>query len=106
MPLSRFPARRLAAPLLALAASALLGGCVGTVTKVATAPVRVVGKGVDLATTSQSEADENRGRKMRKRLDTLERQYKRERKACQKGDQAACDAARADYARIEDLRGD
>jgi hypothetical protein len=44
----------------------LLGGCVSTVASVVTAPVRVVAKGVDWATTSQSEADRNRGRKIRK----------------------------------------
>ena len=49
----------------------LLSGCiVGTVAKtaidVATLPVKVASAGVDAATTSQSEADENRGREMRK----------------------------------------
>ena len=45
-------------PILALA----LGGCVArTAVNVATAPVRVAGKAVDLATTSQSERDEKRG---------------------------------------------
>jgi hypothetical protein len=49
----------------------LLGGCiVGTVAKtavdVATLPVKAVSAGVDAATTSQSEADEKRGRELRK----------------------------------------
>ena len=49
----------------------LLAGCVvGTVAKtagdVATLPVKVVSAGVDAATTSQSEADEKRGRELRK----------------------------------------
>jgi len=49
----------------------LLGGCVvGTVAKTAvqvvTLPVKVVSAGVDAATTSQSEADEKRGRELRK----------------------------------------
>ena len=47
-----------------------LSGCVASVAKTAfdvvTLPVKVVAKGVDLATTSQSEADENRGRALRK----------------------------------------
>ena len=48
----------------------LLSGCVvGTVAEtavdVATLPVKVVSKSVDLATTSQSEADEKRGRELR-----------------------------------------
>jgi hypothetical protein len=36
-----------------------------TAVDVATLPVKAVAKGVDLATTSQSEADEKRGRAMR-----------------------------------------
>lgn len=47
-----------------------LGGCVveaaRTAVDIVTLPVKVVAKGVDLATTSQSEADENRGRALRK----------------------------------------
>ena len=42
------------------------GGCVSTVASVVTAPVRVGAKVVDWTTTSQSEADRNYGRKMRK----------------------------------------
>jgi hypothetical protein len=45
----------------------LLSGCiVHTAYDVATAPVRVGSKVVDWTTTSQSEADRNYGRKMRK----------------------------------------
>lgn len=49
----------------------LLTGCVvGTVAETAvdvvTLPVKVVSSGVDAATTSQSEADEKRGRELRK----------------------------------------
>ena len=44
----------------------LAGGCISTVGKVVTAPVRIVSKGVDWTTTSQSEADRNYGKKMRK----------------------------------------
>ena len=47
-----------------------LCGCVVTAARTAvdivTLPVKVVAKGVDLATTSQFEADENRGRALRK----------------------------------------
>ena len=46
-----------------------LGGCVisaaRTAVDIVTLPVKVVAKTVDLATTSQSEADENRGRALR-----------------------------------------
>ncbi len=51
---------------LVLALAFLTGGCVCTVASVATAPVRVTAKMVDWTTTSQSEADRNYGRKMRK----------------------------------------
>jgi hypothetical protein len=55
----------------ALAAVLLLPGCaIGTVASTAvgvvTLPVKVASKTVDLATTSQSEADEKRGRALRK----------------------------------------
>ena len=46
-----------------------VSGCVTSVAKTAfdvvTLPVKVVSKGVDLTTTSQSEADEKRGRALR-----------------------------------------
>jgi hypothetical protein len=52
-----------ALPLLSL----MLSGCVvSTAAHVVTAPVRVAAKGVDWATTSQDEADRNRGRRERK----------------------------------------
>lgn len=40
--------------------------CVGTATSVIKAPFQVAGKAVDWTTTSQSEADRNYGKKMRK----------------------------------------
>ena len=51
--------------------SLALSGCIGTLVDVATAPVKVVSKGVDLATTSQSERDEKRGREIRQREERL-----------------------------------
>ena len=57
-----------------------LSGCVASAAKtVVTAPFKVVGKAVDLATTSQSEADENRGRKMRKEEEKARKQARKER---------------------------
>ncbi len=53
---------------LALLPLLALSGCytvAKTAVDVATLPVKAVSKGVDLATTSQSEADEKRGRDMR-----------------------------------------
>ena len=48
-----------------------LSGCVvstlaSTAVEVVTLPVKVVAKGVDLATTSRAEADQNRGRALRR----------------------------------------
>lgn len=88
-------------------ASLLLSGCLAkAVVDVATLPVRAAGKAVDLATTSQSEADENRGRELRRReekLGKLERAYDKQRINCGGGDAKACDEARATYAEIEEL---
>lgn len=71
-----------------------LGGCgVGTVVDVVTAPVRVASKAADLATTSQSEADEKRGRELRKleaRYAELEREYRKQDQRCMEGRSESC----------------
>ena len=56
----------------------LLGGCLSTVATVVTAPVKIAAQGVDWATTSQSEADRNRGRKIRKAEETARKACRRE----------------------------
>ena len=93
---------------LALVAFAALSGCVASaVASVVTAPVAIAGKAVDLATTSQSEADEKRGRELRKReerLGKLEREYNRDTQKCAEGDTAACTKRDAAYAEIEQIR--
>ena len=71
-----------------------------------TLPVKVASKGVDLATTSQSEADEKRGRELRKReerLGKLEREYEKQRKQCLDGAREACDRARQTYEEMQVL---
>lgn len=71
----------------------LLPGCVRTVASVVTAPVRVASAAADLATTSQSEADEKRGREIRQReerLGRLQREYAQQADRCQRGNDAAC----------------
>jgi hypothetical protein len=51
-----------------VAAMALLPGCIArTAVDVVTLPVKAGAKAVDWSTTSQEEADRNRGREMRKR---------------------------------------
>jgi hypothetical protein len=80
--------------ILALAALPLLGGCLAkTAFDIVTAPVKVVGKAADMATTSQSEADEKRGRAMREReerLGKLDRQWRKLDDKCGDGDREAC----------------
>ena len=89
------------------ASSVMLTGCLAkTVVDVATAPVKVVSKGVDLATTSQSEADEKRGREIRKReerLAQLDREYRKEIEACRQGSEKACTHARELHAELQVL---
>lgn len=63
--------------LLIIAAFVTLGGCVGTAKTVVTAPFKAVGKGVDWATTSQDEADRNRGREIRKQEERDRKERKR-----------------------------
>lgn len=92
---------------IAAGAALMLQGCLArTAIDMATLPVRAAGKAVDLATTSQSESDEKRGRALRKReeqLGRLERSYARNLERCEDGDAEACEAARADYAAIQRL---
>lgn len=97
------------AALLFLLTPLALTGCIASaVGAVVTAPVKIVSKGVDLATTSQSEADENRGRAMRKaeeRLGKMQRQRDKALRRCDDGDRSACDDARAIQDEIDEERG-
>jgi hypothetical protein len=90
--------------LLATASVALSGCLAKTAFDVATAPVRVASKAVDLATTSQAEADQKRGREVRQReerLGKLQRQYDKQLKQCHDGDRAACRDAQGIHAEIQ-----
>lgn len=84
-----------------------LNGCIASAAAdLVTAPVRVAGKAIDLATTSQAESDEKRGRELRKReerLGKLERRYKQLRDDCADGDSNACGEARTVYAEMQEL---
>ena len=75
-------------PVLILSAAALLSGCTTvakTAVDVVTLPVKVVSSGVDAATTSQSEADEKRGREIRKAEEQHGRQLRLLEERCRKG---------------------
>lgn len=83
---------------LGLSALALQGCLARAAVDVVTLPVKAVSAGVDAATTSQSEADEKRGREIRKReerLGELERDYAKQMKRCGDGDDEACEKAQA-----------
>ena len=76
--------------LIILAVFPMLGGCiVGTVAKtavdIATIPVKVASAGVDAATTSQAEADQNRGRAIRKEEERRGRELRAMEQRCQSG---------------------
>ncbi len=46
--------------------SLMVGGCVGTVVDVVTAPIRIVGAGINTVVPGQHERDRRRGKKARK----------------------------------------
>jgi hypothetical protein len=81
-------------PIIILPLFVLLQGCVASVVgDVVTAPIKVVSKTADVMTTSQSEADEKRGRELRKqeeRLGKLARKRDKAREDCADGDDTAC----------------
>lgn len=67
-----------------------LSGCVvaavaDTAVDVVTLPVKVVSSGVDAATTSQSEADEKRGREIRKAEERAGKEARAQEKRCREG---------------------
>ena len=68
---------------------ALAGCAVGTVASTAvdvvTLPVKVASAGVDAVTTSQSEADEKRGREIRKAEEERGKQLRLAEERCRKG---------------------
>jgi precorrin-2 methylase len=91
-----------------LAALLVLPGCsaVSAATSVVTMPVRAASKAVDVATVSQSERDEARGRELRQqeeRLGQLDRRYRKQAAACEQGDEAACAQRDATGREIEAL---
>ena len=75
--------------LVAFASLALSGCVVGTIASTAvdvvTLPVKVASAGVDAATTSQSEADEKRGREIRKAEEQRGRELRLAEERCRKG---------------------
>jgi hypothetical protein len=75
---------------LVAAAVPLLSGCVvetvaKTAVDIATIPVKVASAGVDAVTTSQKEADEKRGRALRKEDEERGKQARLAQERCRKG---------------------
>ena len=70
-----------------LACLSPLSGCVvaETAAEVAALPVKAVSAGIDAATTSQSEADEKRGRELRKADEERGRQARLLEQRCREG---------------------
>ncbi|MBA2772286.1 MAG: hypothetical protein M3428_00625 [Pseudomonadota bacterium] len=73
-----------------LALALLLSGCaIGTVAStavgVATLPVKVASKTIDLATTSQAEADQKRGRQLREEEERRGRELRKLAGRCRAG---------------------
>ena len=80
--------RLLAPPLLALG----LTGCVAkTALDIAALPVKATGAAIDAATTSQAEADQKRGRRIREQEECLGKEARRAEKAGRAPDYARCE---------------
>ena len=79
--------------ILFLALPLALTGCIArTAVDIVTLPVKVVSAGVDAATTSQSEADERRGRELRQEEERAGREARRrEREARRERERAGDD---------------
>ncbi len=68
--------------LLSLVAALTLTGCIArTALDIVTLPVKAAGAAVDAVTTSQSEADEKRGREIRKQEEREGKEARKRRKA-------------------------
>lgn len=83
------------APFLLAALALPLGGCLAkTAIDVVTLPVKVASKTVDVLTTSQSEADEKRGRAMRKREECVGKEERKAREERREPDRSRCPEAK------------
>ncbi len=78
--------RLLILPVLSLALSSCVVATVAdTAVDVVTLPVKVASAGVDAVTTSQAEADQKRGRELRKQEEERGRQWRLAWERCRKG---------------------
>ena len=78
--------------LIAGAAALALPGCIAkTALDVATIPVKVASAGVDAAITTQAEADQKRGRQIRRQEECIGREERKARKQDREPDYEKCD---------------
>lgn len=78
--------------ILALILPLALTGCIAkTALDIVTLPVKAAAAGVDAVTTSQSEADEKRGREIREREECMGKEERRAAKERRQPDPARCD---------------
>jgi len=75
----------LLASLFPLLTGCVVGAVADTAVGIAKIPVKAASAGVDAATTSQSEADEKRGREIRKQEEERGRQLRLLEERCRKG---------------------
>jgi hypothetical protein len=69
-----------------------LSGCIArTALDVATLPVKAASAAVDAATVSQAEADQKRGREIRKQEECIGREMRRANKASREPDYTRCE---------------
>ena len=81
--------------ILPLAAPVLLSGCLArTAVDIVTLPVKVVSAGVDAATTSQSEADQRRGREIREAEEREGREARRREREARRANAASAATSR------------
>jgi hypothetical protein len=73
-------------------AALLLPGCIArTALDVATLPVKVASAGVDAVVTSQAEADQKRGRQIRRQEECMGKEERKARKQGREPDYERCD---------------
>ena len=82
--------RILIAGIAGIAAFALSGCVARTAHDIVTLPVKVASAGVDAVTTSQAEADQKRGRQIRKHEECLGKEARRARKEGREPDPERC----------------
>jgi hypothetical protein len=76
-------------------AALLLPGCIAkTALDVATLPVKVASAGVDAVVTTQAEADQKRGRQIRRQEECMGREERKARRQDREPDYERCDPKR------------